>query len=164
LNAAALKAVGGLRVPRGFESHPLRSPAREIIGPVSQLNVESSRRLWERFLADDEAGVLELLDEAVEVHDIPELPGASVYHGHAGWRNQIAKFRDAFPEIDYQVLEHVECGQGVVSVIAAHGTGRGSGIEADTTYAQLEEWRDGKIVSIRYFLTKEAALEAGGCG
>jgi hypothetical protein len=30
------------------------------------------------------------------------------------------------------------------------------------TYAQLEAWREGKVVSIRYFMNREAALEAAG--
>jgi hypothetical protein len=50
----------------------------------------------------------------------------------------------------------------VVTVTEATGTATGSGITGTATYAQVETWRDDKVVSIRYFLSKEAALEAAG--
>jgi hypothetical protein len=53
---------------------------------MSQENVESSRRIWDRFLAGDTEGVLAFLDPQIEIRDVPELPGASVYHGHDGWQ------------------------------------------------------------------------------
>jgi ketosteroid isomerase-like protein len=129
---------------------------------MSQENVESSRRLWDRFLAGDTPGVLASLDADIEVHDVPELPGATVYHGHEGWLAQIAKFREAFERIDYRVLEHVDCGDTVVTVVEATGTGTGSGVTGTVTYAQAEDWRGGKIASIRYFTSKEQALQAAG--
>jgi hypothetical protein len=52
---------------------------------MSEENIEASHRLWDRFLAGDMDGVLDLLDADVEVYDMPELPGAGVSHGHAGW-------------------------------------------------------------------------------
>ena len=48
----------------------------------------------------------------------------------------------------------------MVTVIEASTEGVGSGIPGSWTYAQLEQWRDGKVVSIHYFRTREAALEA----
>lgn len=129
---------------------------------MSEENVESSRRLWDRFMTGDTPGVLASMDTDVEVHDVPELPGAGVYHGHAGWQEQIAKFREAFEQMDYRVLEHIDCGESVVTVIEATATGTGSGITGTVTYAQVETWRSGKVVSIRYFTSKEAALEAAG--
>jgi ketosteroid isomerase-like protein len=129
---------------------------------MSKENVEASRRVWDRFLAGDIPGTLTFLDPKVEVYDVPELPGARVYHGHKGWLEQIATFREAFEDIDYRVLEHIDCGESVVTVVEASGTGTGSGITGTVTYAQLERWRDGKVVSIRYFTSREAALEAAG--
>jgi ketosteroid isomerase-like protein len=127
---------------------------------MSDENIEASRRLWERFLAGDTDEVLALLDPEIEVHEPPELPGASVYHGHAGWSEQLAKFGEAISEIEYTVLEHIDLGEHVVTVVAARGVGTQSGIAGDVTYAELETWRDGKVVSMRYFTSKEAAREA----
>jgi ketosteroid isomerase-like protein len=127
---------------------------------MSQENVEASTRLWDRFLAGDTPGLLAGLHADVEVRDMPELPGASVYHGHAGYLEQIARFREAFEQMEYRVLEHVDCGEQVVTVIEATATGTGSGITGEATYAQVETWRDGKVASIWYISGKDAALEA----
>jgi ketosteroid isomerase-like protein len=125
---------------------------------MSAENVEASRQLWGRFLAGDTEAVLDRLDEDIVVHEPPELPGAGVYHGHAGWLEQLAKFREAIGDIEYSVLEHIDCGDHVVTVVEASGVGASSGVPGSVTYAEVETWRGGKIISIRYFMSTEAAL------
>jgi ketosteroid isomerase-like protein len=129
---------------------------------MSQENVQASRRVWDRFLADDMPGVLANLDSEIEVHDVPELPDASVYHGHQGYLNQIENFRQAFSEITYEPLEFIDGGEKVVSVIRATGAAKVGGIEGEVTYAEVETWRDGKIVVIQYFTRRDDALKAAG--
>jgi uncharacterized protein len=129
---------------------------------MSQENVEASRHVWNLFLGDDIPGTLTFLDAEIEVHDVPGLPDASVYHGHQGWLDQIAKFREAFSEMTYEPLEFIEAGDKVVAVIRATGVAKVGGIEGEATYAQIETWRDGKIVVVEYFLSRAEALEAVG--
>ena len=129
---------------------------------MSQQNVEASRRMWDRFLAGDIAGALVFLDADIEVHDVPQMPDARVHVGHAGWRAQIEKFNEAFTNLAYELLESIDCGENVVSVVHASGTATSSGIPGDTTYAQVETWRDGRVVSMGYFMSKEDAFEAVG--
>jgi ketosteroid isomerase-like protein len=129
---------------------------------MSQENVEASRRMWDRWLAEDIPGTLEFLDPDVEVHDVPDLPDASVYHGHHGYLEQIEKFREAFSEITYEPQEFIDAGDKVMSVINAKGVAKVGGIEGEVTYAQVETWRDGKIIVIQYFTSKDQALEAAG--
>jgi len=129
---------------------------------MSEENVEASRQVWARFLADDIPGTLAFLDDEIEVHDVPGLPDARVYHGHQGYLDQIENFREAFSEMTYEPLEHIDGGDKVVSVIRATGVAKVGGLEGEATYAQLETWRDGKIVRIQYFLGKDEALEAAG--
>jgi ketosteroid isomerase-like protein len=129
---------------------------------VSQENVESSDRVWARFMAGDTDGVFALLDPEVEVHEPPDLPGARVYHGHAGWQAQLDKFAEAFTDFAYERLECIDCGDEVVSVIRAKGTATSSGIAGEITYAQVETWRAGRATSIRYFTSRADALKAVG--
>jgi len=127
---------------------------------MSEENVETSRRAWDRFLADDTAGTLAFLDPEIEIHDVPGLPDARVYHGHQGWLDQIENFREAFSEMTYEPLEFIDAGDKVVSVIRATGVAKVGGLEGEATYAQLETWRNGKIVTIQYFNSKDQALQA----
>ncbi len=129
---------------------------------MSQENVEASRRMWDRFLAGDVPGALPFLDADVKIHDVPQMPDARVHVGHAGWLAQIAKFNEAFTSLTYELLESIACGQNVISVVRASGTATSSGIPGDSVYAQVEVWWDGRIVSMRYFVSKEEALEAVG--
>jgi len=73
------------------------------------------------------------------------LPGASVYHGHAGWQTQLDKFAEAFTDLAYERIECIDCGDDVVSVIRASGTATSSGIAGEVTYAQVETWRARKV-------------------
>ena len=59
-------------------------------------------------------------------------------------------------------VECIDCGDEVVSVIRATGTAASSGIAGEITYAQVETWRAGRAVSIRYFMSRAQALEAVG--
>jgi ketosteroid isomerase-like protein len=129
---------------------------------VSRANVEASERGWDRFMAGDTPGVLALLDPEVEVRDPPHLPGASVYHGHGGWQTQIDKFAEAFRDFTYERLECIDCGDEVISVIRATGTATSSGVAGEVTYAQVETWHAGKVVSVRYFTSRADALKAVG--
>ena len=126
---------------------------------MSQENVDASRRAWDRFLADDIPGALAFLDPEIEVHDVPGLPDARVYHGQQGWLDQIENFREAFSEMTYEPLEFIDAGDKVVAVIHATGVAKVGGLEGEVTYAQLETWRQGKIVTIQYFTSKDDALE-----
>lgn len=129
---------------------------------MSQENVELSGRVWDRFMAGDTDGVFALLDPEVEVREPPDLPGASVYHGHAGWKTQLDKFAEAFTDFTYERVECIDCGDEVVSVIRASGIATSSGITGEVTYAQVETWHAGRVVSIRYFTSRADALEAVG--
>ena len=127
---------------------------------MSEQNVEASRRLWGHFLAGDTDEVLAYLDEGIVVQEPSEMPGAGTYRGHEGWSEQISRFRELIGGLGYTVLEHVDCGDNVVTVVEATGVGAASGLAGTWSYAQVETWRQGKIVLISYFLSREAAVEA----
>lgn len=111
---------------------------------MPQENVESSGRAWDRFMAGDIAGMLAYLDRDVEVREPPDLPGASVYHGHAGWQTQVEKFAEAFTDFTYERVECIDCGDDVVSVIRATGIATSSGIPGEVSYATGRDLACGK--------------------
>ena len=152
--------VKKLSKPPGCRSR-FRCP--EILRAMSEENIKSSRRMWDRFLAGDLPGTLAFFDENIEVHDIPDLPDASVYHGHQGYLDQIEKFGEAFSDITWEPLELIDRGDKVVSVVHATGLAKTGGLEAETTYAELYTWRRGKIVKIQYFTRKAEPSKPQGC-
>ena len=114
-------------------------------------------------MAGDMEGTSGFLSPDIEIHEPPELPDAQVYYGHEGWRTQLDRFDEAFTDLSYSVIEHIDGGEeDVVTVIRVTGTAPSSGIPGEMTYAELETWRDGQVVSLRYFLSREAALQAAG--
>jgi ketosteroid isomerase-like protein len=129
---------------------------------MSQENVENSERVWAMFMAGEIESMLAFVDQKAEIHDVPEIPGARVFHGPEGWRQQIEGFSEAFTDLSYRRLESIDCGETVIGVIHATGAATSSGIPGEVTYAQAETWRNGKIVLLRYFISREAALEAVG--
>ncbi len=129
---------------------------------MSQENVENSERVWAMFLAGEIESVLACVDQKAEIHDVPEVPGARVFHGPEGWRHQIDGFSEAFTDLSYERLESIDRGDTVIAIIHATGVATSSGIPGEVTYAQAETWRNGKIVLLRYFIGREAALAAVG--
>jgi ketosteroid isomerase-like protein len=129
---------------------------------MSQENVETSERVWAMFMAGEIESVLAFIDQRAEIHEVPEVPGARVFHGPEGWRKQIEGFAEAFTDLRYERLEALDYGETVIAVIHATGVATSSGIPGEVTYAQAETWRNGKIVLLRYFMSKEAALKAVG--
>jgi ketosteroid isomerase-like protein len=59
---------------------------------------EIVRLSFERINADDLEGLLELVDPEIELHDVPEVPGSTVYRGHEGIRRWWATVRESMDE------------------------------------------------------------------
>jgi ketosteroid isomerase-like protein len=58
--------------------------------------------------------------------------------------------------------EVVDCGDRIVAVVEAFGSGTGSGAEVHQRWAQLVLVRNGLIVRVEPFATRAEALEAAG--
>ena len=91
----------------------------------------------------------------------PDGPAHFTYRGLDGLRRGWASMRQVWAEVRAEILELVEPGDAVVSVIRWHLRGQ-SGVELD----EIEGWvtwiRDGKITRIEQYGSKEEALEAAG--
>ena len=66
---------------------------------MSAENVEVVRRVLVAAQAGDDERVLAEFDEEVEMHEPQELPGASVRHGHSGYREGRVRLEEVFREI-----------------------------------------------------------------
>ena len=130
---------------------------------MSEENVEVVRRVYEAAAHRDGPTVLEHYDPEVEL-DATRLgvTDSDVYHGHDGLQSLFREFAETFDEIEYSYEELIDAGDQVISIVTRHARGRTSGVEVERPFALLWTLRDGKVVRVVWYLTREDALEAAG--
>ena len=133
---------------------------------MSQENIEAVRRLFAAFQRVDVGNVERRLDEVREVVD-PEvewiapphsLLASEEYRGYDGVRRFWTQFLSAWDEYRVQVDELIDAGDQVVAVMRL--SGRTNELEVDEARSSLLTLRDGRIVRIEPFASKDDALEA----
>jgi ketosteroid isomerase-like protein len=134
---------------------------------VSQENVEIVRSIIDAHERGDFDAVFAGYDSEIEWHLSPVFARVSdfesVYYGHEGvrafWRTWFA----AWERADFEYEEFIDTGDSVVTILSQRVRGRTSGIELEwTSYGQVWRVRNGKIVHVEFFPTREEALEAAG--
>jgi ketosteroid isomerase-like protein len=135
---------------------------------MSQENIEAVRRLFAAFRRVDVGSFERRFDEVREIFD-PEvewvaaphsLLASEEYRGYDGVRRFWTQFLSAWDEYGVQVEELIDAGDQVVAVMRL--SGRTSELEVDEARSSLLTFRDGRIVRIEPFASKDAALEAAG--
>jgi ketosteroid isomerase-like protein len=133
---------------------------------MSEENVETVQRLVAAWNADDLEAFLTELDADVEWHPSiePGLEGAAtVYRGHDGARRAWSEYRgEAWERLTLRHQEFRDLGESVLALGRMDFTARTTGIEFTREIGELVEFRGGKIVRVRDFLTHADALEAAG--
>ena len=128
---------------------------------MSQDNVELAQRAVEAFNRRDLESFLALMHEDVAVGS-RQVAIEGGYHGHEGLRRWWGDLFDAFPDYTVQVEEMRDLGD--VTLGHLHGRSRSAHSEGpfDDPFWQSCEWRHGKCISWRNFLTEREAVEAAG--
>jgi len=129
---------------------------------MSQENVEAVRRSYEILNSGDFEAWLTQLSPVIELDERYLAPDAAVYRGHEGVRRWWRKGSEAIERFRFEVLRWFDGGDAVVTEVAVHVRGVGSGAETTARLAHAVRLRDGLAVSIASFSTLEEALEAVG--
>jgi ketosteroid isomerase-like protein len=129
---------------------------------MSEENVEAVRAMLDAFNRGDFEASMAFLDDEVEWHDPPEVPGAGVHRGPQEVREFFVSWLGAWETYTAKADEVIDAGDQGVVVHHEWGRGKGSGVEIDNRSANLFDLRDGKVVRRRPFPDREAALEAAG--
>jgi ketosteroid isomerase-like protein len=111
------------------------------VGEVSEI----VRLGFERFNDDDLDGFLELLAPEIEFHDVPEIPGSTVYRGPDGIRRWWRTVKEPLEELRFEFGHATEAGSRLAVVTRAVGRGRGSGAAVDWTFSTVWGVHDGLI-------------------
>ena len=133
---------------------------------MSQENVDTVQRAVRAWNAHDLDAFLAELDAELEWHPSiePGLEGtATAYRGHDGARKAWREYRgEAWERLAIRPQELRDLGESVLLLSQMEFTARRTGIEFSQELGELFEFRGGKIVRARDFLTHAGALEAAG--
>ena len=133
---------------------------------MSEQNVSIVRRVYDSLKEPDES-VRDLWDPDVDF-DVSRdvwgpLVGGGHYRGPEGVRAWMLDLYSAWERMDLEAEELIDAGNDqVVAVLRVHGWGRLSGIEVEYRPAGIWTLRDGRIVRVVWFASREEALEAVG--
>jgi ketosteroid isomerase-like protein len=133
---------------------------------MSAENVEVVRRLYDAVARRDTEAILELYDPEIE-WDGSRNRWAEVMTSHAIWKghDDLRKFFRAYYEMwesfEDDLEELIDAGDHVVTVVNSRGRGRESGLEVEWVgNAGVWTVRDGRIIRVVWFATREEAMEA----
>jgi ketosteroid isomerase-like protein len=129
---------------------------------MSQENVEIVRGCIDAFLRGDYEGSMTALDPKIE-YDLSHFPDGKVYRGHDGVREAFRIWLGTWEDYRQELAELVAAGAEDVVVIARErGRGKSSGVEVDQQVFAVWTIQGEKAARIRFFPTREDALEAAG--
>ncbi len=87
---------------------------------------------------------------------------ATLVRGREGLLGYVRDLDEAFALRDVQFSEFRDLGDRIVVMGHVRGRGKESGIEFDSPYAGVAEFKDGKCVSYRDYFDHSQALKAAG--
>ncbi len=135
---------------------------------MSRENIEVVGRLFAALQSVDIGNFERRFDEVQEIFD-PEVEWVAPPHsllaseehrGYDGVRRFWTQFLSAWDEYGVEVEELIDAGDQVVAVMRL--SGRTNELEVDEARSSLLTLRDGRIVRIEPFASKDDALEAAG--
>jgi ketosteroid isomerase-like protein len=133
---------------------------------MSEENVEIVRRLYEAAAQRDTATVYSIYDPSIEWDASRTERGTitgRVVHRHSGLKKWLREWYGAWEDIHDELEEVIDAGDNqVVSVMTQRGRGRGSGVEVEDSLATIWTFRDGRVVRVIWYPTRQEALKAAG--
>lgn len=129
---------------------------------MSQEVLEMVRAGYEAFNRGDTEAAIAPLHPDIEWWPAADEPITDPYRGHDGYLRLVAGIREAVPDIQIEVEELFVAGERVVACLRFWGRGRDSGAPVEIRETHLARLCDGKVIEVREYREKEAALEAAG--
>jgi ketosteroid isomerase-like protein len=132
---------------------------------MSSENIEALKRSIDAYNRRDVDALLDALDPEVEWHSgiLESLAGdATVYRGHEGVRRLFRELDDVLVEIHGESSEIRDLEDRTVLLGRFRTRGKASGVESVSPAGMVTEWKNGKAVRVRTFLSHAEALEAAG--
>jgi len=135
---------------------------------MSRENIEIVRRLLDAHEKQDFETVYAIYDPQIvwRIGRIEQLTSVGIeptYVGHDGVRAFWREWLNAWETVSFEYEEFIDAGDRVIVVLSQRMRGRASGAEVDMrSYVQMWTVRDGRIVEMELFESREKALRAVG--
>ena len=129
---------------------------------MSPEDLDVVREAYEAFARGDLETLGTFLAADIEWRTTANVPFMGNYVGLDEFLRGMDEWTGAFEEITTRVEEMIDAGDNVVVRHRMQGRGRDSGVEVDLAICQVVGVRDGKLVSMHDYATREEALAAAG--
>jgi ketosteroid isomerase-like protein len=129
---------------------------------MSQENAEVVRLAHELLNEGDIDGLIALCDDGFELDMSGRTLNPATYHGHEGIRGFYSEVRQVWEEFRWEPLRFFEAADKVVVLLHSHGRGRASGLKMARSAAMIWTVREGRLLSVRFYIDQTEALEAVG--
>jgi len=100
------------------------------------------------------------LAEDFELHGRPDVPDARTYRGRDEAKEFWRMLQEVWSELRWEPLEFTDLGDTVVVETRLMARGRGSDLRIEADETDVFWFRDGQIVRLQGFATKDEALDA----
>jgi len=95
-----------------------------------------------------------------EMHGRPDVPDSTVYRGREASKDFWRMLQETFSELRWEPREFIDLGHAVVVEVRIMAVGRGSEVRIEEDETNVFWFRDGQIVRLQGFPTKEEGLAA----
>jgi uncharacterized protein len=128
---------------------------------MSDANVEVVRRVYDEWGRGNFRPRFDFYHDEMEWGWSDEFPGlAGVYEDARGPNPRLRAWLDGWEHWRAEADDYLELGDHVVVLASYHGRGKGSGVEIHQQGAHVFELRDGKVVRLEIFASRDKAIES----
>ena len=129
---------------------------------MSTENVQTVLRVFEAFGRRDNDAVLAAYDPEIEwnMDGYQAWPGKRSYRGVEGLQEFFRDWLQDFDEYTSDALDPIDLGDRVLVTVNDRARGKGSGVSIERYHAQVWTLRNGLVLRIEVFDSREAALAA----
>lgn len=129
---------------------------------IEDENIETVRKCYEKYLEGDLPGLMELLDDDVDltVPEVENSPYGGIWHGKESVEKFFELLEAAEYLTDYEPREYIARGDRVIVLGRSTATVRSTGRHYSTEWVHVHTLKDNHILSFIEFFDTAAALRA----